>query len=357
MALRLDLWQVEGSGLRPVPSIAMDVEQRLENWLAIDPALTGLELLVIGRQVVTPNRGRIDLLAIDGDANTVVLELKRAKTPREVVAQVLDYASWVQNLTFAELDGLCQSYLKKSLADAFHERFDFPLPENVNADHSLVIVAGELDESSERIVKYLGDGGIDINVIFFNLFRVGEQELVGRAWFRDPVELEEHTGSRRKAPWSGYWFVNVGEGPHRNWDDNIRYGYIGAGGGEWFSSALRRLHVGDRIFAYMRGRGYVGYGEVIEDARPAGEVRLEDGKPLLEHAMQAPHPGDFGSDPSKAEWAVRVKWIKTFPREQARTFAGVFANQNIACKLRHPETVQFVEREFEVAVHEPDSLT
>ena len=41
-----------------------------------------------------------------------------------------------------------------------------------------------------------------------------------------------------------------------------------------------------------------------------------------------------------------VEWLKTFPREEAKTFNGVFANQNIVCQLRHPETVEFLKREF-----------
>jgi hypothetical protein len=346
MSFRMDLWKVDGAALRPVPTGSMDVEQRLEDWLAADPGLTGLDILIVGRQIVTSNRGRIDLLAIDEDANTVVLELKRDKTPRDVVGQVLDYASWVNNLSFENLDVICRGYLQKSISDAYRDRFGGPLPDTVNENHTLLVVAAELDESSERIVQYLGDRGIAINVVFFNLFRSGEQELIGRAWLRDPVELEEQTESRRKAPWSGYWFVNVGESEHRNWDDNVRYGYIGAGGGDWYSRALRKLQIGDRIFAYMKGLGYVGLGEVVEEARPAHEVRLEDGIPLLEHEMRAPRPGDFGSDPKRAEWAIRVNWLKTFPRDEARSFNGVFANQHIVCKLRHPETVQFVEREF-----------
>jgi|tagenome__1003787_1003787.scaffolds.fasta_scaffold20983252_4 hypothetical protein len=346
MALSMDLWKVERGELQPVPTFLMDVEQRLEDWLAADPSLTGLELLIIGRQVVTPNRGRVDLLAMDPDANTVILELKRAKTPREVVAQVLDYASWVQKLSLAELDSICQEYRKQSLADAYRDRFGSAITDAVNEDHALVIVAAALDESSERIVQYLGDRGININVVFFNLFRSGDQELVGRAWLRDPVELEERTESRRKHPWSGFWFVNVGEGEHRNWDDNREYGFVAAGQGEKYSKPLRKLQIGDQIFAYMKGLGYVGFGEIAEEAQPIANVRLEGGEPILAKPLRAARPDENVDDPRLSEWIVRVKWLKTFPREHARTFNGVFANQNIVCKLRHPETVQFLEREF-----------
>jgi hypothetical protein len=45
---------------------------------------------------------------------------------------------------------------------------------------------------------------------------------------------------------------------------------------------------------------------------------------------------------------VSVKWIKTFSREQAKTFRGAFANQNVVCKLRHQETLEFLKKEFEL---------
>ena len=47
--------------------------------------------------------GRVDVLAIDGDGNLAVIELKRNRTPREVVAQILDYGLWVRHLTTEEI--------------------------------------------------------------------------------------------------------------------------------------------------------------------------------------------------------------------------------------------------------------
>jgi RecB family endonuclease NucS len=48
------------------------------------------------RHSSAPIGGRIDLLCINGDGDIVIVELKRDKTPREITAQALDYASWVQ---------------------------------------------------------------------------------------------------------------------------------------------------------------------------------------------------------------------------------------------------------------------
>ena len=68
-------------------------------------------------------------------------------TPRDVVAQALDYGSWVQGLG---LDDLEQIYLdhqggETHLGEAFAQRFDSPLPDIVNAEQQFTIIAAELD--------------------------------------------------------------------------------------------------------------------------------------------------------------------------------------------------------------------
>jgi hypothetical protein len=348
MTLRLDLWRVDGSRLVGLPAQTLDIEQRLEGWIDHDPSILGMDLLIIGRQVMTPYSGRVDLLALDGQANTVVLELKRGRTPRDVVGQVLDYASWVKDLSYEDLDRLCVKHRGSDLATAFQQHFDQSVPDSVNDDHQLVIVAPELDDSSERIVTYLAEErGLAINVVFFNVFKLGDTELIGRAWLKDPVEIEEKTGSKRRAPWQGYWFVNVGEGPHRTWADNARYGFIAAGQGEKYSGPLKKLNIGDQILAYVKGKGYVGYGVVKTPAQMIKDVRV-NGTPLLDLELQAERPGENADDPTRSEWVVLVEWKKTFPTDQAQTFKGVFANQNIVCKLRDPLTVDFVQRQFNI---------
>ena len=43
----------------------------------------------------TAQGARIDLLAMDGEGRLIIIELKKDRIPREIVAQVLDYASCV----------------------------------------------------------------------------------------------------------------------------------------------------------------------------------------------------------------------------------------------------------------------
>ena len=348
MPLEMTLWRVDGARLREIGISRLDQEQRLEDWIVADPTMLGMELAVVARQVQTAFGGRIDVLALDRGANTVVLELKRGRTPREVVAQLLDYGSWVKDLTYAQLDRVCQEWQGKSLPTAFEGAFGASIPEAVNGSHSLILVASELDDSSQRIINYLAEEyGVSINAVFFSFFQDAGSELLGRAWLRDPTETIEQAESRKRPPWSGDWFVNVGESVHRNWDDNREYGYISAGQGEKYSRPLRNLNVGDRFFAYMRGHGYVGYGEVTKEATPIAEFVVDSvGRPLLELPLRAPHVAENIDSPTLSDWAVGVKWLKAYPREQARTFKGVFANQNIVCKLRDAKTLEFLRSEF-----------
>ena len=71
-----------------VPFEAEHEESTLEEWLESNPGAILEEggLLVVGRQVVTNLGGYIDLLGVDREGNAVVVELKRDRTPRDVIA-------------------------------------------------------------------------------------------------------------------------------------------------------------------------------------------------------------------------------------------------------------------------------
>src|SRR5690349_9033672 len=94
-----NLFKVSGSDLVPLQRARLATEDQIEGWIARDPRRIGLEVMIIGRQIITAFGGRIDLLGLDRDGNSMIIELKRDRTPREIVSQVLDYASWVRKLT------------------------------------------------------------------------------------------------------------------------------------------------------------------------------------------------------------------------------------------------------------------
>lgn len=203
MAKEVRLWKVEPDDtLLEVEATPLDLESRLEVWLERDISVLSDDLLVIGRQVPTDYGGFIDLLCLDRGGDVVVVELKRDKTPRDVTAQALDYASWVRDLSNEAVTRIAETYLsaegQSDLSSAFRRRFGEDLPEVLNEGHSMFIVASTIDSSSERIIRYLSDThGIRINAATFHYFNdpVGAQH-VARVFLLEPEGVEQRSAQR-----------------------------------------------------------------------------------------------------------------------------------------------------------------
>lgn len=198
MAQNIRLWTIGGgSALRELSPSKLDLESRLEAWLEADISILENNLLVIGRQVTTDFGGCIDLLCIDGAGDLVVLELKRDKTPREIVAQALDYASWIAELPAHRVTSIANDYLGAHgpLEKAFSERFRTELPDTINQSHRILIAAALVDASSERIIRYLSSvHGVNINAATFQYFKDADgRELLARVFLMEPERVEQRS--------------------------------------------------------------------------------------------------------------------------------------------------------------------
>ncbi|HEX8669179.1 MAG TPA: hypothetical protein VF727_12500 [Allosphingosinicella sp.] len=342
------LFKVQNGRLIRAERGALSEERLIETWVAEDPALLGLDAMIIGRQVATDHGKYIDLLALDRGGGVIIIELKKDRTPRDIVAQVLDYASWVRTLTTPAIYELAERHLGARLAAAFQEHFGERIPERLNGTHSMLIVASELDAGSRRIVEYLSEEhGVGINTAFFNVFAADGSEWLTTDFLLDQAAVEERSERKVRAPWSGFYFMNAGLSDFRSWKDMRRYGYVQAGGGQFYSGRLDQLTEGDRVFVYHKGAGYIGFGTVTSAKVLASQFQTPEG-PLFEQPLDAPAIKTRPSDPEVAEYVVGVDWIKTYDTDEARTFRGIFANQNVVCKLRDPATIDFLVREFGV---------
>lgn len=344
----ISLLKISGGELTAVSRSSLVSEEQLEAWIAKDPKIIGLDVMVIGRQIITSFNTRIDILAIDSEGDLIIIELKKDRTPRDIVAQVLDYASWVSGLNTKQVHDITVEKLGRRLSEAFHEKFDRALPETLNANHSMVIVASEFDPSSKRIVEYLAENhGVSINSVFFNVFEHAGETLLATDWLLDQQEVVERSESRKKAPWAGFWYANAGDGSHRSWEDMRRYNFLAAGGGSFYSKRLEQLNAGEPVFAYQKGIGYIGFGIVTQEAMPASKFDY-NGTPLFDLDLKQPNIKHDADNPELAEYVVGIDWQKTFPLSEGKKFPGAFANQNVVCKLRDQATLEFLKDEFEV---------
>ena len=196
MPLEVKLWKIESDRPELVPRQRLDLEGRLEDWLCRDIGLLSDELLVIGRQI-RQYGVPLDLLAVDRDGNLVVVELKRDRTPRDVVAQTLDYASWVQGLGRDDVEEYALEYLGVSFSEAFRSVFGHEPPEVVNVRQRMYIVASSLDPATQGIVEYLSaTHGVAINAATFAYFNTGGGEFVARSMLLDEEDVERRAQAR-----------------------------------------------------------------------------------------------------------------------------------------------------------------
>lgn len=353
MPIQHAIWQV-GSTPQELSNSKLPSEQLLEDMIVSDPRILSNEWMLIGRQEITSFGGRIDLLAIAPDGSLVLIELKRDRTPREIVAQALDYASWLQNLT---ADKLVQIYSRfsggGSLEEGFLARFGSPLDEDsLNHTHQIIIAAAEIDPATERIVGYLNERDIPINVIFFQVFQHGEHQLLSRTWLIDPGETQANAAVGKsnvgeKEPWNGEYYVSFGDTSSRSWDDARKYGYISAGGGTWYSQTLKMLSPGDRVWVNIPKKGYVAVGMVEQAVQPASEFTVltaEGAKSVMDVVQHGPKYKASAETPELSEYFVKVKWINARDATNAFNEVGLFGNQNTVCQPTTPKWRHTVER-------------
>jgi hypothetical protein len=353
MPIQHAIWRV---GDIPTPLVASRLvsEFKLEEMIVGDPRIISSEWMLIGRQEDTGHGGRIDLLAIAPDGSLVLIELKRGRTPRDVVAQALDYAAWIEELTPEKIAQIYGRFSNGGSLDlAFQQRFGVELDEaSLNQSHQIVIVAAELDDATERILGYLNARDIAINAMHFQVFQLGDEQLLSRAWLIDPSETQVNVASTSKnrsdhEPWNGEFYVSFGPTGTRSWEDARRYGFISAGGGTWYSQTLKLLSPGDRVWVKIPKRGYVGVGRVTEPMCAAKEfvVRTPSGaRPALDVLEHADLYKPNADDPEMTEYFVGVSWFDTVSEADAIDEVGLFGNQNTVCQPTTPKWRRTVER-------------
>ncbi len=361
--MQIDLWAVAADGKPSKLSDANVSEEKLEDMIVAEPRLFSPddEWILIGRQERTSTGGRVDLVGLTRDGVPVVIELKKGLSSRDVTAQILEYASWAQELT---LDNFCEMYRRftekehgvaKDLLVEFRQKFKEDLKKENDGEHDpqLIIIASTFDPVTEKIVAYLKKQEIPINILDFHVFSHGDKKILSRTWLYDPafLQIESGSASEKSEPWNGEFYCTFGDDETRSWEDARKYGFISAGGGAWYSRTLKVLKPDDRVWVKLAwGGGYVGVGRVVGTAVPASEFRVSDEERFIDLATTCHYHREYLNDPDRCEYFVPMEWIQTFPKEQQISSAGLFGNQNSICRPRTKkwrETVDVLRKHFD----------
>lgn len=346
MAIQHGIWKI-GEPPQSLVPVRLDTESLLEEQICKDVSILNANWMLIGQQVATEFGKFIDLLAVNSNGHLIVIELKKHKTPRDVVAQTIDYAAWIETV---ESDRIVQIYHKfaedrglplKDFDAAFEAKFGAkPVEEDLNSTHQMVVVAAELDSSTERIINYLNNANVAINAVFFSVFEDEGNQYLSRAWMLDPEETEDKAQNiGRKEDWNGEYYASFGAWDGgRSWEDACKHNFISAGDGRWYNKTLFKLSEGDRVWVNIPKTGYVGVAEVTASARIADEF-IQPGMNLSGHYKLAEEEGE-----DAAEYFVPVKWLYDVSVEQAVSEVGLFGNQNSVAQPRTPKWTHTVER-------------
>ncbi|HUP79915.1 MAG TPA: DUF5655 domain-containing protein [Pirellula sp.] len=158
------------------------LESQMEQWLADNPTAVlpedEAQVLVISQE--TPFKNVTDILAIDAQGNVLIIEVKRGETPRDVIAQALEYASDVADWDYDQLNKTAIQYFArrksnfKSLMEAFSTTFGISPDQcsttEFNQQQRIFIVGESIDEKIERTARWLLNRGVAINCLSYTCY-------------------------------------------------------------------------------------------------------------------------------------------------------------------------------------------
>ena len=132
------------------------------------------------------SRRRIDLLAIDTQANLVVIELKRTNDGGHMELQAIRYASMVSAMTFERAEQIHGEFLSRMGEPAEEARtrmltflgWEEPDEENFAPDVRIVLVSEDFGKELTTAVLWLRERDIDIRCVRLRPYQDGEKRLI-----------------------------------------------------------------------------------------------------------------------------------------------------------------------------------
>ena len=139
---------------------------------------------------------------MDEEGNLVIIEIKNEEAKRDVIGQILDYASQLANNTEEDLEKIASSK-NIGLREAFKKVFGDDTGINFNTKQRMIIVAPELDACVPRITDFLATYGLDIQAVTFGFHKDNSAEYITRGLVRPEkivVEVSESVVAYFESP-------------------------------------------------------------------------------------------------------------------------------------------------------------
>jgi hypothetical protein len=189
----MPLYEMTPTAFRPLPEasfIGLGVKERddLQRLLRTQIGVLDDDLYVLTEEFGDwdESRRRIDLLAMDAQANLVVIELKRTSDGGHMELQAIRYASMVSAMTFERAEQIHAEFLARlgEPADEARNRmltflgWDEPDEESFAPDVRIVLVSEDFGKELTTAVLWLRERDIDIRCVRLRPYRDGEKRLI-----------------------------------------------------------------------------------------------------------------------------------------------------------------------------------
>lgn len=260
--------------LEPVTSTWNPAELELEKFLItsesevriLSESIFGEPLLLISNQVRTATKKRADLLAIDRNGNGVVIELKRDKGRLGVETQALQYLS-----DFSGYRG--RDFIRRFSSDSATEESILGFvggkatADDLNNRTRVILLARSFDESIFAIGEWLSSKGVAFRCISYTPIEIGELRMLSFsvAFDHSSEGLFQLSFSSNTREPEIFWH-NIANTSEDWWKFLRSRGQIPAcfqnSPGDQGEKILTKYISGDKIIAYAKGFGAIGWGIV-----------------------------------------------------------------------------------------------
>jgi hypothetical protein len=167
--------------------VGMKERKDLQEWIVHNPEVFGEDLLVIQKEFsgFADTKERLDVLALDKQGNVVIIENKLDDSGRDVVWQVLKYASYCASLTNLQIKEIFREYLRASgrtenaeeILSDFLEDTDFDSKLNTGNTQRIFMVSGDFRKEVTSTVLWLSKYGLRIQCFKGSVYALKDQLL------------------------------------------------------------------------------------------------------------------------------------------------------------------------------------
>lgn len=182
----MPLYQITDDILSPLVSTSFQEENLLERRDLQRLLRANIEAIAPDVMVIAEEFGewsesgrRIDLLAIDKDANLVVIELKRTQDGGHMELQAIRYAAMVANMTWEQVKTAFNKYLNENSIDYDAESklceflgWDSPREDDFAQNVRIVLASADFSKEITTSVLWLNDRDLDISCVRLSLHKI-----------------------------------------------------------------------------------------------------------------------------------------------------------------------------------------